>query len=114
MSTPPLYPTHCPQETIQGALNTQLVTASDEIVSIYHRRLEYGYPTPSLDRDAVLAEAIPLLQSKGIWSRGRFGSYKYEVYIYIYVCEHVYVCLSHFLMSLCSTTLFLVSRVLGG
>ena len=42
-------------------------------------RLEHGYPTPSLDRDAVLAEALPMLKKKGIWSRGRFGSYKYEV-----------------------------------
>lgn len=27
----------------------------------------------------MLAEALPYLQSHGIWSRGRFGSYKYEV-----------------------------------
>ena len=43
------------------------------------RRLEHGYPTPSLGRDAVLAEALPWLRQHGIWSRGRFGSYKYEV-----------------------------------
>ena len=50
-----------------------------EIVSLFHRRLEHGYPTPSLDRDAVLAEALPWLKDQSIWSRGRFGSYKYEV-----------------------------------
>ena len=43
------------------------------------RRLEHGYPTPSLARDNVLAEALPWLRKQGIWSRGRFGSYKYEV-----------------------------------
>ena len=43
------------------------------------RRLEHGYPTPSLGRDAVLAEALPWLREQKIWSRGRFGSYKYEV-----------------------------------
>ncbi len=43
------------------------------------RRLEHGYPTPTLGRDAVLAEALPWLRARGIWSRGRFGSYKYEV-----------------------------------
>jgi hypothetical protein len=42
------------------------------------RRLEHGYPTPTLGRDAVLAEALPWLRARGIWSRGRFGSYKYE------------------------------------
>mmetsp|Transcript_14864 Transcript_14864/g.41789 ORF Transcript_14864/g.41789 Transcript_14864/m.41789 type:complete len:519 (+) Transcript_14864:99-1655(+) len=67
------------QETIQGAISTQLVQPADEIVSIYYRRLEHGYPTPSLARDGVLQEALPFLRSKGIWSRGRFGSYKYEV-----------------------------------
>ena len=42
-------------------------------------RLEHGYPTPSLGRDAVLKEALPWLRERNIWSRGRFGSYKYEV-----------------------------------
>ena len=43
------------------------------------RRLEHGYPTPSLARDGVLEKALPWLREAGIWSRGRFGSYKYEV-----------------------------------
>ena len=42
-------------------------------------RLEHGYPTPSLGRDAVLSQALPWLRARNIWSRGRFGSYKYEV-----------------------------------
>lgn len=42
------------------------------------RRLKHGYPTPTLARDGVLAEALPWLRERGIWSRGRFGSYKYE------------------------------------
>jgi len=67
------------EDTIQGAINTAMMTASDEIVSIYYRRLEHGYPTPSLERDAVLDEALPWLKKQDIWSRGRFGSYKYEV-----------------------------------
>lgn len=67
------------EETIQGAINTKMIQSTDEIVSIYYRRLEHGYPTPSLERDAALAEALPFLQKQDIWSRGRFGSYKYEV-----------------------------------
>ncbi len=39
-------------------------------------RIEHGYPTPSLGRDAVLEKALPWLQQYSIWSRGRFGSYK--------------------------------------
>mmetsp|Transcript_26755 Transcript_26755/g.32476 ORF Transcript_26755/g.32476 Transcript_26755/m.32476 type:complete len:507 (-) Transcript_26755:419-1939(-) len=66
-------------DTLVGAINTSLMTADAEIVSLYHRRIEHGYPTPSLGRDAVLKEALPYLREKNIWSRGRFGSYKYEV-----------------------------------
>ena len=43
------------------------------------RRLEHGYPTPSVGREAVLTQALPWLQQHNIWSRGRFGSYRYEV-----------------------------------
>ncbi|KAF5842930.1 hypothetical protein DUNSADRAFT_3957 [Dunaliella salina] len=67
------------KETMLGAIATKLVSSDDEIVSIYHRRIEHGYPTPSLGRDAVLEQALPWLRKHGIWSRGRFGSYKYEV-----------------------------------
>jgi protoporphyrinogen oxidase len=68
------------RDTIAGAINTKLIQPTDEIVSTYHRRLEHGYPTPCLNRDTVLAEALPMLKNKyNIWSRGRFGSYKYEV-----------------------------------
>ena len=51
-SSPPPIPLFysSPQDTIQGAINTQMIKSTDEIVSIYYRRLEHGYPTPSLDR----------------------------------------------------------------
>ncbi|KAK9796975.1 hypothetical protein WJX73_004167 [Symbiochloris irregularis] len=67
------------KECVIGALNTKMISKDDQIVSLYHRRLEHGYPTPSLGRDGVLAEALPWLRQHNIWSRGRFGSYKYEV-----------------------------------
>jgi len=66
-------------DTIIGSVATELMAEDDEIVSIYHRRLEHGYPTPSLGRNAVLDKALPWLKEQRIWSRGRFGSYKYEV-----------------------------------
>jgi hypothetical protein len=64
------------QETLLGAIAVQLIEAGSQVVSLYHRRLEHGYPTPSLGRDQVLQEALPWLQQHGIWSRGRFGSFK--------------------------------------
>jgi hypothetical protein len=69
------------RETLIGAINTQLMKPGDEVVSLYHRRIEHGYPTPSLGRDEVLDKALPWLQQFGIWSRGRFGSYKVSTLI---------------------------------
>jgi len=67
------------RECLTGAVATELLQAGDEVVSLYHRRIEHGYPTPSLGRDGVLKQALPWLRERSIWSRGRFGSYKYEV-----------------------------------
>lgn len=66
-------------ECLRGAVATGMMQAGDEVVSLFHRRLEHGYPTPTLGRDAALGEALPWLRAHGVWSRGRFGSYKYEV-----------------------------------
>jgi hypothetical protein len=38
-----------------------------------------AYPTPGLERDAALAEIVPFFEAKGVYSRGRFGLWKYEV-----------------------------------
>jgi len=67
------------KESIQGLINTDMIKSGDEIVSTYHRRFDHGYPTPSLEREGVLKELLPKLQSKDIYSRGRFGSWRYEV-----------------------------------
>ncbi|KAL5605738.1 hypothetical protein FOVSG1_005885 [Fusarium oxysporum f. sp. vasinfectum] len=67
------------EESIQGLINTDLLNPEDEIVSTYVRRFNHGYPTPTLDRDAALSEALPYLYDKDVLSRGRFGAWKYEV-----------------------------------
>jgi len=67
------------KECIQGLINTEMIDAKDEIISTYHRRFDHGYPTPALEREGVLKELLPKLQAKDIYSRGRFGSWRYEV-----------------------------------
>ena len=46
---------------------------------VFHLKAEYGYPIPSLDRDAALNAILPALEAQHIYSRGRFGAWKYEV-----------------------------------
>ena len=66
-------------DCIEGLVNTEMLRPSDEIVSTYHRAFDHGYPTPTLEREGVLKELLPRLQEMGILSRGRFGSWRYEV-----------------------------------
>jgi protoporphyrinogen oxidase len=40
---------------------------------------EFGYPVPTLDRDAILNDVLPALEEFQVYSRGRFGGWKYEV-----------------------------------
>ncbi|KFX92557.1 hypothetical protein V495_06059 [Pseudogymnoascus sp. VKM F-4514 (FW-929)] len=67
------------RDSIQGLINTKMIQEDDEIVSTYHRRFDHGYPTPSLEREGVLKQLLPALEASGIYSRGRFGSWRYEV-----------------------------------
>lgn len=66
-------------EVIQGAINTKLIKPSMNIISKYYRRFEHGYPTPFLGRDQLCKPIFATLEEHGIYSRGRFGAWKYEV-----------------------------------
>jgi len=67
------------EETIQGCINTGLIADRKEIVSTWSYRAAHGYPTPTIDRDEILQAVLPVLEQTGIYSRGRFGAWKYEV-----------------------------------
>ncbi|EMC95596.1 hypothetical protein BAUCODRAFT_34346 [Baudoinia panamericana UAMH 10762] len=66
-------------DCIAGLVATQMLKPTDEIVSTYHRAFDHGYPTPTLEREGVLTQLLPKLYDMGILSRGRFGSWRYEV-----------------------------------
>lgn len=51
----------------------------DRIESTYLIHAGHAYPVPSVDRDEALGIIQPYLESREIYSRGRFGSWKYEV-----------------------------------
>ena len=67
------------QDTIRALIEDQLIDSAEEVVSTFHRAFEYGYPTPSVERDDILKAVLPALEPFGIKSRGRFGAWKYEV-----------------------------------
>ena len=69
------------EETIQGLINSKLITEEDRslIVSTYMIDAPYSFPIPFLGRDKILKEIQSFLMKNGIFSRGRFGGWKYEV-----------------------------------
>lgn len=69
------------EQTIQGYINTGLIQEEDRerIQSVHTIDIEYSYPVPTLERDAALNVIQLWLEGKGIYSRGRFGAWKYEV-----------------------------------
>lgn len=69
------------EETIQGLINCGLLSESErsKIVSRFHLFVPYAYPIPSVHRDRALNIIQPFLESRDVYSRGRFGAWKYEI-----------------------------------
>ncbi len=67
------------ESAVKGFLNTRLIENRSDIVSTWTFRAEYAYPTPFLGRDRLLEKYLPALQEHGVYSRGRFGAWKYEI-----------------------------------
>ena len=64
---------------IQGAKRARLVPCDATLESTWAYHSPYGYPTPTLGRDGYLKKVLPVLEKNHIYSRGRFGAWKYEV-----------------------------------
>jgi protoporphyrinogen oxidase len=74
-------PANILDRVIEYLIRAQMLDASDRnrIISRYHRTVAYSYPIPTLGRDGALAILQPALLQKGIYSRGRFGAWRYEI-----------------------------------
>jgi len=69
------------EEVIDGFVNTRLLSPADrkDVVDTHLITREYTYPIPTIRRDDALSVIQPWLESQGIYSRGRFGAWKYEI-----------------------------------
>jgi len=66
---------------LDGLVAEGILTKDDLglVESAYLIHAAHAYPVPSVDRDEALGVIQPYLESKEIYSRGRFGAWKYEV-----------------------------------
>jgi hypothetical protein len=70
------------ERTIAGMVACELLTeaqAERKIVSRQLLRVPYSYPVPTLGRDEALASIQSWLMEHEIYSRGRFGAWRYEI-----------------------------------
>ncbi|SKA91599.1 Protoporphyrinogen oxidase [Paucidesulfovibrio gracilis DSM 16080] len=69
------------ERVVRGLQRADLLDRGEKkrIVSRFEISREYGYPVPTLERDNALETIQPRLESLDIYSRGRFGGWKYEV-----------------------------------
>jgi hypothetical protein len=66
---------------VEGLITTGLMEPEDRdlVVAVHTEAVEHFYPVPTLGRDRALAEIQPFLMSRGVYSRGRFGAWCYEI-----------------------------------
>ncbi|CBY24354.1 unnamed protein product [Oikopleura dioica] len=67
------------EQVIIDCLGVGLLKPDDEIVSMHVTQMTHGFPVPTIDRDEIVNEQLEWLKSHNVWSRGRFGAFKYEV-----------------------------------
>jgi protoporphyrinogen oxidase len=69
------------QAVVEGLLAEGILEEADlpAIESTYLIHAGHAYPIPSVDRDEALSVIHEYLEPREIYSRGRFGSWKYEI-----------------------------------
>jgi protoporphyrinogen oxidase len=67
--------------TLQGLIHSGMIDEDqkERAASRHLIDIPYSYPVPTLGRDKALATIQPFLESHSVYSRGRFGAWKYEV-----------------------------------
>jgi len=67
-------------DRVEAALrSTGVVPGQPEVATRHLETVPYAYPVPTRGRDDALRTVLPWLDAKRIWSRGRFGTWRYEV-----------------------------------
>lgn len=67
------------EESLSALIQDGLILDKENVISKWYKRLEYGYPTPSLQRNQIVPPTHKALEQFDIYSRGRFGHWHYEV-----------------------------------
>jgi protoporphyrinogen oxidase len=67
------------EDVERGLRAAGVVEGRPAVVSVHVEEIDYAYPVPTLERDGALDAIQPWLMEREIYSRGRFGSWRYEI-----------------------------------
>jgi len=67
------------KKCLDSLIKSKILTGSEQVISTWHKKVNYGYPVPSLNRTQIVKEVLKKLETKDIYSRGRFGAWLYEI-----------------------------------
>jgi protoporphyrinogen oxidase len=67
------------KDVIDGAIKAKLIVSKQDVIHTWLHTEKLGYPTPTISRNKVIDKTLKLLMKEKIYSRGRFGAWKYEV-----------------------------------
>jgi protoporphyrinogen oxidase len=65
-------------EVERGLRRAGVIAGRPPVASIHVETIDYAYPVPTLGRDRALQTIQPWLREHEIYSRGRFGAWRYE------------------------------------
>jgi protoporphyrinogen oxidase len=75
----PETPDDLPERVEAGLRAAGVVEGTPKIASMHLEDIPYAYPVPTMKRDDALRTIQPWLMRNDIYSRGRFGAWKYEI-----------------------------------
>lgn len=67
------------QSMFSDLIDVKIVDNEEQVYSTYFCVIPYGYPIPTVDRDEQLRKYHDAYENRQIFSRGRFGGWKYEL-----------------------------------
>jgi protoporphyrinogen oxidase len=70
---------HDPAQIEAALRQIGFINPASKVISIFSTELKHGYPVPFAGRDKLLNEVQYELEQLQIYSRGRFGGWRYEV-----------------------------------
>lgn len=66
------------EETLKALHEMRFLDSNQKVKSTWHFLAAPGYPTPFLGRDEIVSNLLHKMKEHDIYSRGRFGLWKYE------------------------------------